>query len=293
MPPVVFVLVAISAVIHATWNVILKTSGDPLRTASRAVTGSVLVGAPFAVAAYLAAGRPAIPPQAWLLGVASGIVEAVYFILLSAAYRRGDLSVVYPIARGTAPLLAVLVGVLVLGERLTPAGALGVAALVGGVVVIQRPWRALRTARTGDRVDRAVLFALATGVAIATYSSIDSVGANVVTPWLFASILFPVGAVALALWVRFVDRADAPPAAPWPRATLAGSLSLAGYLLILVAYSIAPLTIVAPLREAAVVIGAGWGSFRLREARDAGDGLRRVGGAALVLLGALLVGLEG
>jgi drug/metabolite transporter (DMT)-like permease len=293
MPPIVFALVAVSAVIHAAWNVILKTSGDPLRTSARAIVGSVLVGAPFALAAYLATGRPAIPPQAWLLALASGVVEAGYFILLSAAYRRGDLSVVYPIARGTAPLLAVIVGVVVLGETLTPAGAAGVCALLAGVVVIQRPWRALRSARTGDPIDRAVLFALATGVAIATYSSIDSVGANVVPPWLFASLLFPVGAVLLALWVRFVDHADVAPPAPWPRATLAGTLSLAGYLLILVAYSIAPLTIVAPLREAAVVIGAGWGSFRLREAVDARDGAVRVGGALLVLLGALLVGLEG
>ncbi len=293
MPPVVFALVAISAVIHAAWNVILKTSGDPLRTAARAVVGSVLVGAPFAIVAYLAEGRPAIPGEAWALAVASGIVEAAYFILLGAAYRRGDLSVVYPIARGTAPLLAVIVGVVVLGERLTPAGAAGVLSLLAGVVVVQRPWRGIRNARTGDPIDRAVLFALATGVAIATYSSIDSVGANVVPPWLFAALLFPVGAVALALWVRFVDRADVPPPAPWPRATLAGTLSLAGYLLILVAYSLAPLTIVAPLREAAVVIVAGWGSFRLGEAAGRGDGLRRVGGASLVLVGALLVGLEG
>jgi drug/metabolite transporter (DMT)-like permease len=293
MPPIVFALVAVSAVIHATWNIVIKTSGDPLRTSSRAVAGSVLVGAPFAVAAFALAGSPAIPPEAWVLGVASGVVEAAYFILLSAAYRRGDLSVVYPIARGTAPLFAVLVGVAILGEHLTPTGAAGVVALLTGVVVIQRPWRVIRSARTGDPIDRAVLFALATGVAIATYSSIDSVGANVVPPWLFASLLFPVGAVALLSWVRFVDRADGPPPAPWPKATAAGTLSLVGYLLILAAYSIAPLTIVAPLREAAVVLVAGWGSFRLREAAGSGDGLRRVGGAVLVLVGALLVGLEG
>lgn len=293
MPPIVFALVAVSAVIHATWNVILKTTGDPLRTAARALVGSVLVGAPFALVAFVLAGQPAIPPDAWVLAIASGLVEAAYFILLSAAYRRGDLSVVYPIARGTAPLLAVIVGVVILGERLTPAGAAGVLALLAGVVVIQRPWRVIRSARTGDPIDRAVLFALATGAAIAAYSSIDSVGANVVPPWLFASLLFPVGAVALATWVRFVDRADAPPPAAWPTATVAGTLSLAGYLLILAAYSLAPLTIVAPLREAAVVLVAGWGSFRLREAAGRGDGLRRVGGAALVLAGALLVGLEG
>jgi hypothetical protein len=70
-------------------------------------------------------------------------------------------------------------------------------------------------------------------------------------------------------------------------------MSLVGYLLILVAYSIAPLTIVAPLREAAVVLVAGWGSFRLHEAASRGDGYWRVGGAGLVLLGALLVGLAG
>jgi drug/metabolite transporter (DMT)-like permease len=293
MPPIVFALVAVAAVIHATWNVVIKTSGDPLRTAGRAMVGSVLIAAPFAVAAYILEGRPSIPPEAWALGLASGLVEAVYFILLSAAYRRGDLSVVYPIARGSAPLFAVVVGLVVLGERLTPAGALGVAALLAGVVVVQRPWRILRTARTGDPVDRAVLFAVATGIAIAAYSSIDSVGVSYVAPWLFASILFPVGAAALALWVRFVDRADAPPPATWRRAAAAGTMSLVGYLLILVAYSIAPLTIVAPLREAAVVLVAGWGSFRLHEAASRGDGYWRVGGAGLVLLGALLVGLAG
>jgi drug/metabolite transporter (DMT)-like permease len=293
MPPIVFALVAVAAAIHATWNVIIKTSGDPLRTAARAVVGSVLVCAPFAVAAYILQGRPSIPSEAWVLAIASGLVEAVYFILLSAAYRRGDLSVVYPIARGSAPLFAVVVGVVVLGERLSPAGALGVASLLAGVVLVQRPWRILRTARTGDPIDRAVLFAFATGIAIATYSSIDSVGVSYVAPWLFASLLFPVGAAALALWVRFADRADVPEPAPWPKATVAGTLSLVGYLLILVAYSIAPLTIVAPLREAAVVLVAGWGSFRLREAASRGDGYWRVGGAVLVLAGALLVGLEG
>ena len=293
MPPFVLPLVAVAAVLHATWNVLLKTSGDPLRTAARAMVGGVAVGLPFAVVAYVANGAPSIPTQAWVLAIASGLVEAAYFILLSAAYRRGDLSVVYPIARGTAPLFAVAAGLVILGERLSPLGAVGVAGLMAGILVIQRPWRYVRAARNGGGIDTAALFALATGVSIATYSAIDSVGVGIVPPWLFAALLFPVGAVALVAWVRFVDRADVVPAAPWLRATGAGTLSLLAYLFILIAYSVAPLTIVAPLRESAVVIGSGWGSFRLGEASDRRDGMRRLAGAVLVLAGALLVGLEG
>ncbi|HEX9044934.1 MAG TPA: DMT family transporter [Candidatus Limnocylindrales bacterium] len=302
MPPIVLAMVAVAAVIHATWNVILKTSGDPLRTSARAMVGGVIVGLPLAVAAYVATGAPPVPSEAILLGVLSGCAETAYFVLLSTAYRHGDLSVVYPVARGTAPLFAVSVGVVVLGDRLGPLGAIGVAALTIGILVIQRPWRALVPRRahagppTGDRaVDRAVVYALLTGVAIASYSAVDSVGVRIVQPWVFAAIAFPVNAVTLVLWVRFVDRTESvrgrpiEPPAPWGRATLAGTLSLAGYMLILGAYVVAPLTVIAPLREAAVVLGSAWGSFRLGEAVSRGDGGRRVAGALCVLAGAVLV----
>lgn len=293
MPPIVFGIVGVAAVIHATWNVILKTAGDPLRTSGRAMVAGVAIALPFAVVAYVAIGAPTIPLTAFALAVVSGLIEVAYFVLLSAAYRRGDLSVVYPIARGTAPLFAVAAGVLILGERLGPLGALGVAGLAAGVLVIQRPWRALRSAAGAGGVDRAVLFALATGLAIASYSAVDSVGVRIVVPWLFAALVFPIAAVVLVFWVRFVDRADVDDGAGWGRSAFAGTLSLVGYLLILFAYSIAPLTVVAPLRESAIVLVSGWGSFRLGEASGRGDGLRRLAGASLVLAGALLVGLEG
>jgi len=293
VPPIVFGIVGVAAVIHATWNVIIKTSGDPLRTSGRAMAAGVAVALPFAIVAYLAIGSPGIPPQAFGLAVVSGLIEVAYFVLLSAAYRRGDLSVVYPIARGTAPLFAVAAGVLILGERLSPLGALGVAALAGGILVIQRPWRAVRERGAGGRVDRAVLFALATGLSIAAYSAVDSVGVKLVAPWLFAALVFPLAAVVLVGWVRFVDRAEVDGGASWGRAAFAGVLSLVGYLLILFAYSIAPLTIVAPLRESAVVLVSGWGSFRLGEAVDRRDASRRIAGAVLVLAGAILVALGG
>ena len=88
-------------------------------------------------------GAASLPLLGVALGLVSGTVEAGYFILLSAAYRRGDLSVVYPIARGTAPLLAVAIGVVLLGERLGIGGSIGVVLLLAGFLVLQRPWRVL------------------------------------------------------------------------------------------------------------------------------------------------------
>src|SRR5690349_13492221 len=117
VPPIVLALIALAAVMHAAWNVILKTSSDPLRMSGRAMLAGSVAAAPLALGAWLVAGRPPIPPDALALGVLSGSVEVVYLVLLAGAYRRGDLSVVYPIARGSAPLLSISAGVLLLQER--------------------------------------------------------------------------------------------------------------------------------------------------------------------------------
>jgi drug/metabolite transporter (DMT)-like permease len=289
VPPEVLALIAVAAVLHATWNVMLKTSGDPLRTGNRAMVAGTLIGLPFAIGGWLVIGRPAIPPTVWGLGILSGLVEVVYLVLLAGAYRRGDLSVVYPVARGTAPLLTVLSGVVLLGERLSPQGYLGVALLLAGLIVVQRPWRVLRE---GGRFDAAVPWAFACGIAIATYSTIDRVGVRQVEPWLFAAILFPVCAIGLALWVRFVDRtARTSPAPSWRRAAVAGFFAVDTYILILAAYSIAPLSIVSPLRESAIVLVSLWGSFRLAEAVSRREGLANVTGAALIVLGGIVLAL--
>ena len=123
---------------------------------------------PIGIAIWWLGGQPSLPAQGVALGVASGVVEAAYFILLAAAYRRGDLSVVYPVARGTAPLLAVAIGVGLFGERLGVAGSIGVVALLAGFLLLQRPWRPSRRPAGGPDArkaagDSAILFALATG----------------------------------------------------------------------------------------------------------------------------------
>lgn len=292
MDPVVIGLVAISAVLHVAWNVRLKTAGDPLRAATVGMLAATAAIVPVGVVAWWLADRPALPTEGIVLGVASGTVEAAYFVLLSAAYRRGDLSVVYPIARGTAPLLAVAFGVGVLGERLGVAGFAGIALLLIGFLLLQQPWRVLR-GHTG--LDPSIAFALATGVTIASYSAIDRVGTRLIEPFTYAAILWVTTSVVLVLWARLVAGGDIFAGGPEEvrRSAIGGWLTLGAYLLILVALSVAPLSGVAPLRESATVFAAAWGSVRLGEAVGRGDSVRRIGASVAILAGALLLAVGG
>jgi drug/metabolite transporter (DMT)-like permease len=296
--PLVFVLVAGAAVLHVTWNVLLKTAGDPLRAATVGMATAAALLCPTTLVAWLVVGRPAIPVETIVLSVVSGALEALYFAFLASAYRRGDLSLVYPLARGTAPLLAVAIGVGLLQERLGPIGFVGVACLLVGLLSLQRPWQYLRA--SGRASSGAAGFALLTGITIAAYSAVDRVGVRGTQPWIYAGLIWASGASFLAIyaWVyrrRWAPRsAETGPSSAFSarRAAIGGLITLGAYLLILVAFTVAPLTAVAPLRESAIVLASGWGAFRLREAADRADALQRIGSAALVVLGAVLLAID-
>jgi uncharacterized membrane protein len=298
--PLVFVLVAGAAVLHVTWNVLLKTAGDPLRAAAIGMATAAAVICPAAFVIWLATGQSTIPIETLVLSVVSGALEAFYFAFLASAYRRGDLSLVYPLARGSAPLLAVAIGVLLLKERLGPVGYAGVTALLVGLLALQRPWRYVRA--SGRESGGAAGFALLTGVTIASYSAVDAVGVRGTTPWIYAGLIWASCTVFLWSYVWVYRRVGwARPKvriAPDPdtfsarRAGFGGLITLCAYLLILGAFTVAPLTAVAPLRESAIVLASGWGTFRLREADDRRDAVRRLGSAGLVLLGALLLAIN-
>ena len=274
MPPIVLAMLGVAAISHLAWNVMLKTSDDPLATAARAVTWGLLVATPVLGAVWFASGRPT--PSLLAVGVAagSGAIELLYFVFLSAAYRRGDLSTVYPIARGTAPLLAVGSGVLLLGERLAPLAWLGIVLVLAGI------WFARGASASGA----AAGFAFLTGVAIAGYSTLDRVGVLAAPPWLYGWVLWVFTTVYLrgALLVRPV----AAPAGTPRRDVVIGVLMLGTWLLILFALSLAPLAAVAPIREAAMVLAAGWGVLRLGERSRIG---LRVAGALSIAAGVVLV----
>jgi drug/metabolite transporter (DMT)-like permease len=250
-----------------------------MTTFRRATFAAALIATPVTAGAWLLTGRPGLsaPAIGWCLLSAS--LELTYLWLLSTAYRRGELSVVYPIARGSAPLLAVIVGLGLLQERLTGVQLAGVGILLLGILAVALP-------QSGGR---ATLPALLTGVAIASYTAVDRVGVRLATPWLYGWLLVIVlaAAIPVSMWVagRLTPAREANVTGQLSRsrATVIGIFLWGGYLLVLWALSLAPLSVVAPVRETAVVGVAVWGVWRLRESK----------GAALKLSGAFatLVGI--
>lgn len=172
---VVSALLLLATLMHLLWNTMLKASGDPLAMATRAIAAGTALCSPLLAVVWWFDGRPGFPGQVWLLVCLSALVEVAYFVSLSRAYQLGDLSAVYPLARGTAPLLAVGAGVLVLHEHLRGVQAAGVVCLLVGILIIRRP--------TGARA--ATIPAVIVGVTIATYSTIDAGGVRLVAPWLY------------------------------------------------------------------------------------------------------------
>ena len=271
-----------AAAFHGTWNVLVKVSGDPIVTFRRVTLTTAAVATIPLLPAWWLLGRPGLDPAAAGLCVLSSLLETAYLWLLSSAYRRGALSAVYPIARGSAPLLSVVVGLVVLGERLSAFQLLGVALLLLGILSV-----AVSQAR-----GRATLPALMTGVAIATYSSVDRIGVRLATPWLYAWLLFTLMAIALpvSIWIASALKIHrAPEAAPpptWRQAGVIGLFFWAGYFLVLWALSLAPLAVIAPVREVAIVAVAVWGVWRLRERERAAV---KLSGAVATLAGIALL----
>jgi drug/metabolite transporter (DMT)-like permease len=272
----------VAAALHGTWNVLVKVSGDPLATFRRVTLTTALVATLVSAPAWLLLGRPGLDARAAGWCLLSATLETAYLWLLSSAYRRGELSAVYPIARGSAPLLSVAVGLLVLGEQLTRLQLGGVAILLVGILAVT----------ASQATGRATLPALLTGVAIAAYTSVDRVGVRLTTPWLYAWLLFLLMAVELhlSLWLASRlsrSRTVTPARGPgWTQALLIGSFMWAGYFLVLWALSLAPLAIVAPVRETALVAVAVWGVWRLRERTRFAI---KLGGAVATLIGIALL----
>ena len=273
-------LALIAAAVHGTWNVIVKVSGDPLRTFRRATLLSGVVATIVLLPELVIFGRPAISIAAVGLCVLSSVLETVYLVLLSLAYRRGDLSAVYPIARGSAPLPAVLVGLLLLGERLSVPQLAGVALLLVGIA-------AVALSQSGGRV---IIPALVTGVAIACYTVVDRIGVRLMAPWFYAWHLFTLMAIELPIALSLAKGLVGPTIPgempSWPRSALIGGSMWVGYSLVLWALSLAPIAVVAPVRETSIVAVAAWGVWRMRERRSAA---LKLSGAVATLAGVALL----
>jgi drug/metabolite transporter (DMT)-like permease len=261
-----------AAVLHATWNALLARSRDVRSATTVALVVAIVLFAPFAAATW-SVERAAVP---WI--VASAALELLYFLLLTTAYRLADLSLVYPIARGSAPIL-VLAGATVAGVTL---GALqGVGVVLAGVgVMLVRGIRGIV-----DR--RGVFLSLAIGATIAGYTLVDKEGIEhaATLPYL-ELVLAPVAVATLTLQLAKggVESLRAELTRP---AVVAGVLSFAAYALALAALELAPAASVAAVRETSILFAVALGAFFLREQVSTG----RVSGAVLVVTGVALVAL--
>lgn len=284
-------LIALAAIAHTTWNLALKRAGasGPAFIALTLVVG-VVAFAPFGVPALIA--QPLDLGQVGVLVLGSALLQVAYFLVLQRAYRLADVGVVYPLARGTGPLLSVVGAVLLLGERPGLVTLAGAALVVAGVIVIGTAGALSSDGAAGDsaRRWRGIRYGAAVGVIIAAYTLWDAAAvtrANLEpVGYYWASMVVQV-AVLLPLAAR--ERgALARTAREHPVAiAIVGILSPLAYVAVLAAYQLAPVSVVAPAREVSVVLIALAGWLLLREPHPA----RRILGSVVVLAGIALLAL--
>jgi drug/metabolite transporter (DMT)-like permease len=268
MPASALALALGAALVHASWNVLLARARDP-----RAATAVALVVAEvvFAVPAWLTWD---VRAAAWPFIVASGALQLLYFTLLITAYRLAPLSVVYPIARGGAPVLVLVVGVLVLGHGTSAAQVIGICLVAAGILLVRG---------TKPTVGRGVALGLAVAAVIATYTLVDKVGVSHAgaLPYLELSMIVP-SLSYVAIYAPERLRAEVNGAT-----FAAGVATFGAYCMVLLALQRASAASVAAVRETSVVVAA----FLARRFLAEGVGWSRLVGAGCVAGGIALVAL--
>jgi drug/metabolite transporter (DMT)-like permease len=266
--------VLLAALLHASWNAMIKGGGDVLHDTAAIVVGAMLIGLPFLFVV------PVPTAAAWPYIAASVTVHLAYYWLMISAYRLGDLSLVYPLMRGVAPLVTAVAGIAVLGEMPAPVAWLGMLLVSGGVFLLG--YRAL-----GHAPSRAaVAFALANAAVIAVYTLIDGHGARVSgNAWSYIVWLFVLDGIPFSLWMLATRRDSfvAHLRHRSRRALAGGGLSAAAYAISVWAMTKAPVALVASLRETSVLFATLIGARLLNERLSA----RRWSGVAAVVLGVL------
>ncbi len=275
----VFLAVIAAAAMHAGWNAILKIRLDPF-------VAVVLVNAACGVIALPAAlwlGPPALHVWPWI--AASIAIHLFYYLTLSGAYRLADMGQVYPVARGSAPLMTTLISLAVLGEPIDGQGVAGVVLLAVGIVAIA--WRG-----QGTRFDpKALRLALACGASITAYTLVDGLGARAAgNPHVYSAWLFVMDSALITLFgLAWKGPAALRPALAFVGPGLAGgAMSLAAYWISIWAMTRAPIGLVAAVRESSVLFGAAIAVVVLHEPLRA----NRLVAAALIVGGLALIKLH-
>lgn len=273
----VFAMVLGAAVLHAAWNALVKVNADRLVMIAIMMMSQVGVG-------LLVVPFVAFPtPESWPYIAASTVLNTGYCVFLINAYRYGDLSHVYPIARGTAPLLVAVVSIALVGETLSPQAGLSVVVIALGIMSL-----ALTRGAEGFREPRAMLFAVGTGLFIAGYTVVDGLGARLAVSahsyTFWAHLLNGIPIALLALYLRR-GRVLQSMAKAWKVGVLGGIVSLLAYWIVTWAMTQAPLAMVSAVRETSMVFAVLFGVVFLKERLD----LARLTSTGITLIGTFML----
>ncbi len=276
----------VAAGIHSAWNLISKRGLDKQAFLWLAMLMTALIFAvPFAVL------YAPIPAYGWIIIGLSGVLESAYILLLGKAYQHGDLSLVYPIARGSAIMFVTLLAVLLLNEHVPWLGAVGILVIVCGMVVTNLTSLSIGALRAplASLRSRPSQLALLTGLSIAGYSLVDKVGVRYVPPLLYVYLIFAAGALFMTpymLGMRGAAVSREWQANKW-RIVLVSVMFITTYVLVLSVMATAQVSFVASVREVSVIFAALMGTLVLREP----FGQQKILGATLIFMGILCIGL--
>jgi drug/metabolite transporter (DMT)-like permease len=282
MPAAALGLVLAAALLHAGWNALTKRAHDQFAFLCLALAAASLVFLPVTLSALPAGG---VPAAAWPFVVATIVVHALYFYALGRSYRSGEFSLVYPVARGLGVALVPILAAIVLDERPSGAGALGIALVVVGIVALHRVGH---KGGGGRALGPGTGWALLTGLTIAVYALVDKAGVARLHPVPYIGLMF-VGCSLLLLPAALVnlERLRREWAANWRTILVASAMTLTAYLLVLFAFRLSKAGYVVAAREVSIVISVLIGRLWFGERRLA----PRLAGAALVLAGLVCLAL--
>ena len=258
----IFTLVVAAAFFHTLWNFAArKATGNIVVIWLALLAGCLALLPGIVVLAVLGVISPQVPASAVGCVVATGLLHGVYFHLLGRAYERGEISVVYPILRGSGIGLTAILASLILKEEISPIGLTGIGLVFSGIVLMGIP-----LLRGGAETDQ-YRIALSVGVSIAAYSLVDKVGVGRMTPVLYIWLMFLIAAAVTWPSVMIRHRGEVLHTArahPGP-IMIIGVGSIGTYLMILFALQQTPVSYIVAAREFSVVVGALLGVFLLRE----------------------------
>ena len=283
-------LVLISAMMHATWNVLAKRSADPLAFLFAISSAGLVI---YAIPVGVVLAREGVSSRVVPFFLVSGTLEMAYTLFLAAAYRNGALSLTYPIARGTGVVLVPLLAIPLLDERPTAIALAGIATILVGFVTISVLGARDRVAEEIAHGQRGMLFALFTGLTIASYSLVDKTGVQHAHPLIYVYGL--IGMQTLLLLPYIIARRRTAVAAAWRAGWMAvvagGFLNIGTYLIVLAAMKVSGSKVgyIVPLRETSIVFATVLGVLILKEQ----IGRIRIAGSVLIAAGVLAIALGG